>query len=128
MNNVDDPQSFDHRFATTNGVRLHYVEKGQGPLVLLLHGFPYLWWGWRHQIKGLAAAGYRGSSPRTCAGSARANARLMCTAMRRCRWSAILSAWLTRWRRHPLSSWAMIWGPGLPTPRLNCVLICFGVW
>lgn len=63
MNSVDDPQSFDHRFATVNGIRLHYVEEGQGPLVLLLHGYPFLWYLWRHQIKALAAAGYRVVAP-----------------------------------------------------------------
>jgi pimeloyl-ACP methyl ester carboxylesterase len=57
--NVDDPQAFDHRFAAVNGIRLHYVEEGQGPLVILLHGYPFLWYLWRHQIKVLAAAGYR---------------------------------------------------------------------
>jgi pimeloyl-ACP methyl ester carboxylesterase len=56
---VDDPESFDHRFTTTNGVRLHYVEEGQGPLVLLVHGNPYIWYEWRHQIRALADAGYR---------------------------------------------------------------------
>lgn len=59
MNSVDEPQSFAHHFATTNGIRLHYVQEGQGPLVLLLHGYPFLWYLWRHQIKALAAAGYR---------------------------------------------------------------------
>ena len=38
--NIDDPQNFNHRFATANGIRMHYVEEGQGPLVLLLHGYP----------------------------------------------------------------------------------------
>jgi pimeloyl-ACP methyl ester carboxylesterase len=49
------------RFATTNGVRLHVVEAGpdHGPLVVLLHGFPELWYGWRRQIPALAAAGFR---------------------------------------------------------------------
>lgn len=56
---VDDPRSFDHRFAAVNGIRLHYVEEGQGPLVLLLHGYPFLWYLWRHQIKALSLAGYR---------------------------------------------------------------------
>lgn len=59
MNSVDDPQSFSHHFVTTNGIRVHYVEEGQGPPVLLLHGYPFLWYLWRHQIKALAAAGYR---------------------------------------------------------------------
>jgi len=48
------------RFADVgNGVRLHYVEAGSGPLVVLLHGFPEFWWSWRHQIPVLAEAGYR---------------------------------------------------------------------
>lgn len=56
---ADNPQAFTHRFATINGIRMHYVEEGQGPLVLLLHGYPFLWYLWRHQIKSLAAAGFR---------------------------------------------------------------------
>jgi alpha-beta hydrolase superfamily lysophospholipase len=59
IGDIDDPQSFDHRLAAVNGIRMHYVEEGQGPLVLLLHGYPFLWYLWRHQIKALAAAGYR---------------------------------------------------------------------
>ena len=47
------------------GVRLHLVEAGPegGPLVLLLHGFPESWYGWRHQIPALAGAGYRVWAP-----------------------------------------------------------------
>jgi pimeloyl-ACP methyl ester carboxylesterase len=41
------------------GVRLHAVERGRGPLVLLLHGFPDFWFGWRQQLPALAAAGFR---------------------------------------------------------------------
>ena len=48
-----------HRHAVVNGVRLHYVEYGSGPLVVLLHGFPEFWYAWRHQIPAIAAAGYR---------------------------------------------------------------------
>jgi pimeloyl-ACP methyl ester carboxylesterase len=48
-----------HQYAVVNGVRLHYVESGSGPLVVLLHGFPEFWYAWRHQIPALAAAGYR---------------------------------------------------------------------
>jgi pimeloyl-ACP methyl ester carboxylesterase len=40
-------------------VRLHWVERGEGPLVVLLHGFPEFWYGWRHQIPALAEAGFR---------------------------------------------------------------------
>lgn len=43
-----------HRFVKANGLRFHLVEAGQGPLVLLLHGFPEFWYGWRHQIGALA--------------------------------------------------------------------------
>jgi pimeloyl-ACP methyl ester carboxylesterase len=52
-----------HREAVVNGVRLHYVEAGSGPLVILLHGFPEFWYSWRHQIPALAAAGYRVVAP-----------------------------------------------------------------
>ena len=49
------------RFVDADGVRLHVVEAGpeDGPLVVLLHGFPEFWYGWRHQIGPLADAGYR---------------------------------------------------------------------
>jgi len=40
----------EHRFVETNGVRLHCAIAGQGPLVLLIHGFPESWYCWRHQI------------------------------------------------------------------------------
>ncbi|HYB87934.1 MAG TPA: alpha/beta hydrolase [Streptosporangiaceae bacterium] len=46
-------------YAEVGDVRLHYVEAGQGPLVVLLHGFPEFWYGWRLQIAPLAAAGFR---------------------------------------------------------------------
>ncbi|WP_218190671.1 alpha/beta fold hydrolase [Pseudomonas sp. R37(2017)] len=60
---ADDPDAFTHRFAEVNGIRMHYVEEGQGPLVILLHGFPYLWYMWRRQIPALAAAGFRVVAP-----------------------------------------------------------------
>src|SRR5260370_185024 len=47
------------RFATVDGVRLHYVEAGGGPLVWLLHGFPEVWWSWRSQLPRRAAPGFR---------------------------------------------------------------------
>jgi epoxide hydrolase 4 len=52
-----------HVFTQVNGLRMHYVEKGDGPLVVLLHGFPEMWWSWRYQIPALAAAGYRVVAP-----------------------------------------------------------------
>jgi epoxide hydrolase 4 len=50
-------------FAELSEVRLHYVEAGEGPLVVLLHGFPEFWYSWRHQIPALAAAGFRVVAP-----------------------------------------------------------------
>jgi epoxide hydrolase 4 len=54
---------FSHR--TTNGIKLHVAEAGptDGRLVILLHGFPEFWYGWRHQIDVLVDAGYRVVAP-----------------------------------------------------------------
>ncbi len=52
-----------HRFVDTNGIRMHVAEAGAGPLVVLCHGFPELWYSWRHQLPALAAAGYRVVAP-----------------------------------------------------------------
>ncbi len=49
--------------ATVDGVRLHYVEAGAGPVVLLLHGFPEFWYAWAPQIPVLAKAGFRVVAP-----------------------------------------------------------------
>ena len=57
----DEPWA--HQQAIVNGVRLHYVEAGEGPLVLLLHGFPEFWYSWRYQIPALAAAGFHVVAP-----------------------------------------------------------------
>ena len=51
------------RLIESNGIRLHVVEQGEGPLVLLCHGFPESWYSWRHQIDALAAAGFRAVAP-----------------------------------------------------------------
>jgi pimeloyl-ACP methyl ester carboxylesterase len=53
------------RYATVhaNGIDIHYVEAGHGPLVVLLHGFPEFWYGWRRQIPALAEAGFRVVAP-----------------------------------------------------------------
>lgn len=48
-----------HRSVSATGTRFHIAEAGEGPLVLLLHGFPQFWWAWRHQLPALARAGYR---------------------------------------------------------------------
>jgi epoxide hydrolase 4 len=46
-------------------VSLHYVEAGDGPLIVLVHGFPEFWFGWRRQLAPLAAAGFRVVAPDT---------------------------------------------------------------
>jgi pimeloyl-ACP methyl ester carboxylesterase len=48
-----------HRAVTANGTRFHIAENGEGPLVLMLHGFPQFWWTWRRQLASLAGAGFR---------------------------------------------------------------------
>src|ERR687891_1579862 len=53
----------NHRVINTNGINMHMAEQGQGPLVILCHGFPELWYSWRHQLPALAEAGYRVLAP-----------------------------------------------------------------
>ncbi|MFN2222078.1 MAG: alpha/beta fold hydrolase, partial [Candidatus Promineifilaceae bacterium] len=57
--------ALEHEFVYANGLRLHVVKSGptEGPLVLLLHGFPEFWYGWHRQIPALAAAGFRVWAP-----------------------------------------------------------------
>src|SRR4051794_28768662 len=50
-------------YAEIGDVQLHYVEAGEGPLIVLLHGFPEFWYGWRLQIQPLAAAGFHVVAP-----------------------------------------------------------------
>ena len=52
-----------HATIETNGIQLHFVEQGQGPLVMLCHGFPESWYSWRHQLQALASAGFRAVAP-----------------------------------------------------------------
>jgi pimeloyl-ACP methyl ester carboxylesterase len=52
-----------HRTVKTNGINLHIAEAGTGPLVLFAHGFPELWYSWRHQLPAIAAAGYHAVAP-----------------------------------------------------------------
>jgi len=54
MVSVSLPDDLQHRYAQINGIRMHYVEAGSGPTVVLLHGFPENWYSWRHQIAALA--------------------------------------------------------------------------
>ena len=56
-------RTLQHRFVQTNGIRMHVAEQGEGPLVVLCHGFPESWYSWRHQLKALAEAGYHAVAP-----------------------------------------------------------------
>lgn len=53
----------NHRFIETNGIKMHVVEQGEGPLVIFCHGFPECWYSWRHQLPALAQAGYHAVAP-----------------------------------------------------------------
>jgi epoxide hydrolase 4 len=61
----EDGTELREGYAELGDVRLHYVEAGEGPLIVLLHGFPEFWFGWRWQIAPLAAAGFRVVAPDT---------------------------------------------------------------
>ena len=52
-----------HRAVETNGISMHIAEQGEGPLVVLCHGFPECWYAWRHQLPALAEAGYHAVAP-----------------------------------------------------------------
>jgi pimeloyl-ACP methyl ester carboxylesterase len=52
-----------HRTVETNGIQMHLAEQGEGPLVLLYHGFPESWYSWRHQLPALAEAGFHAVAP-----------------------------------------------------------------
>jgi pimeloyl-ACP methyl ester carboxylesterase len=51
------------RLVETNGIRLNIADQGEGPLVLMCHGFPESWYSWRHQLGALAAAGFHAVAP-----------------------------------------------------------------
>ncbi len=59
----DELRELREGYAEIGEQLLHYVEVGSGPLIVLLHGFPEFWYGWRQQIKPLAAAGFRVVAP-----------------------------------------------------------------
>jgi len=57
-------EGIEHRTVEVNGIKMHIAEKGkEGPVVLFLHGFPELWYSWRHQIVALSSLGYRAVAP-----------------------------------------------------------------
>ena len=51
--------SLEHNTIQGNGINIHYVTQGEGPLVVFCHGWPESWYSWRHQIPAVAEAGYR---------------------------------------------------------------------
>ncbi|XP_027353259.1 uncharacterized protein LOC113863760 isoform X2 [Abrus precatorius] len=53
----------EHKIVSTNGINMHVASIGSGPVVLFLHGFPELWYTWRHQLLYLSAMGYRAIAP-----------------------------------------------------------------
>jgi pimeloyl-ACP methyl ester carboxylesterase len=65
MNSFNLGIDLEHHLVRTNGVKLHVVQAGPeaGPLLILLHGYPEFWYGWRKQIPSLAAAGFRVWAP-----------------------------------------------------------------
>jgi pimeloyl-ACP methyl ester carboxylesterase len=52
-----------HRTVQANGINLHFAEMGEGPLVVLCHGFPECWYSWRHQLTALSSAGFHAVAP-----------------------------------------------------------------
>lgn len=56
-------QPIRHRFIDTNGIRMHVAEAGQGFPIVMCHGWPELWYSWRHQLEFLAANGFRAIAP-----------------------------------------------------------------
>lgn len=56
-------EGIEHKTVKVNGINMHVAEKGKGPVILFLHGFPELWYSWRHQILALSSLGYRAVAP-----------------------------------------------------------------
>jgi pimeloyl-ACP methyl ester carboxylesterase len=57
--NKDVWDQVEHKYADSNGIKIHYAALGQGPLVVMIHGFPDFWYSWRKQMRALADEGYR---------------------------------------------------------------------
>ena len=51
--------TLQHELISANGIQLHAAIQGKGPAVVMCHGFPGLWYSWRHQMQAIAAAGWR---------------------------------------------------------------------
>ena len=51
---TDIEKYVEHGYADNNGVKIHYVTVGSGPLIVMVHGFPDFWYTWRNQMVALA--------------------------------------------------------------------------
>ncbi|MFS8030084.1 putative soluble epoxide hydrolase [Helianthus anomalus] len=56
-------EDIQHNMVAVNGINMHVAELGKGPTILFIHGFPELWYTWRHQMIYLASHGYRAVAP-----------------------------------------------------------------
>ncbi|XP_071689863.1 epoxide hydrolase 1-like [Rutidosis leptorrhynchoides] len=56
-------EQIQHKNIQVNGINMHVAEIGEGPVVLLIHGFPELWYTWRHQMLHISSKGYRAIAP-----------------------------------------------------------------
>ncbi|XP_021889244.1 uncharacterized protein LOC110808163 [Carica papaya] len=56
-------EKIEHATVATNGINMHVASIGKGPVILFIHGFPELWYTWRHQLLALSALGYRAIAP-----------------------------------------------------------------
>ena len=56
-------QNISHKQLALNDIEMHVAELGEGPAVLLCHGFPETWYSWRHQMAALSENGYRAIAP-----------------------------------------------------------------
>jgi pimeloyl-ACP methyl ester carboxylesterase len=54
-----DTEPWEHAQVEANGIAVHTVSVGEGPLVVFCHGFPESWYSWRHQLPAIAEAGFR---------------------------------------------------------------------
>ena len=82
----------EHRYADSNGVKIHYAVLGEGPLVVMIHGFPDFWYTWRHQMRALADTSTV-SPPSICVvTTCRTSPRVSRTTLCRC-WSATSPQW-----------------------------------
>lgn len=59
----EEMEKIEHKSISVNGINMHVAETGEGPAVLFLHGFPELWYSWRHQMLSLSSSGYRAIAP-----------------------------------------------------------------